>query len=269
MKPSIFEYRSYKQLILDWIERAPHHGRGMRKLLAEAIGCQMAFITHVLSGDYHFSLEQAEACARWMDLSNAESDFFILIVMYERAGTKGLKNNLRRQISEKREQQVVLKKRVNISETLSIEDQLIYYSSWHFAAIHMAIMNPQLRTIEALHKYFQIPALKILKIIEFLVEKGFVINEREFFKVVKPVLHLEVHSHLMTQHHSHWRLKALESISAKTHESLHYSGVISLSQEDYEWVRERLSLLLKEVIDRLEKSPDEQLACLNFDWFQI
>jgi uncharacterized protein (TIGR02147 family) len=269
MKLSVFEYKNYKRFIRDWMEQAPQQGRGMRKQLAEALGCQMAFITHVLSGDYHFSAEQAEACGRWMGMDEEESDFFLLMVLYERAGTKGLQNLLRRQISEKREKQAILKKRVNITETLSLEDQLIYYSSWHYAALHMAILNPGLRTVEALQKHFQLPAVKIMKVLEFLLTKGFVAKEKDRLKVIKPVLHLEHNSPLLTQHHSHWRLKALESIGSKNHENLHYSGVMSLSNEDFEWVREKLSLLLKEVVGRLANSPDEKLACLNFDWFQI
>ena len=50
---------------------------------------------------------------------------------------------------------------------------------------------------------------------------------------------------------------------------LFYSGVISLSHEDFEWLRERLSLVLEEAIQRIKNSDDETLACLNFDWFEI
>lgn len=268
-KISVYEYKDYKQFILDWMSQAPQQGRGMRKALAEAIGCQMAFITHVLSGDYHLSLEQSEACTRWIGLDDGESEFFLLLVQFERAGTKGLKNLIRRQLSVRREQQAVLKKRVNITETVSLEDQMIYYSSWHYAAIHMAVLNPSINTVEGLQKYFQLPATRLLQILDFLTTRGFIVKERDRFKVAKPVLHLELKSHLLPQHHSHWRLKAIDAIASRGHENLHYSGVISLSQDDYEWVREKLSQLLKEIVDRLANSPDERLACLNFDWFQI
>lgn len=269
VKLSIYEYKDYKRFIIDWMEQAPQNGRGMRKQLAEAIGCQTAFITHVLSGDYHLSLEQAEACARWMGLNEADSEFLLLLVMHQRAGTKSLENLLRRQISERREEQAVLKKRVDIQETLTLEDQMTYYGSWHYAAIHIALLNPALRTIENLQKYFQLPTTKVMSVLDFLLERGLIKKEKGLFKVAQPVLHLELHSPLMTQHHTNWRLKALESIGSKSFENLHYSGVISLSKEDYEWVRERLSHLLKDIVDKLKDSPDEQLACLNFDWFQI
>lgn len=269
MKATIYEYKAYKSYILDWMAAAPQQGRGLRKQLAEAIGCQMAFVTHVLSGDYNFSAEQAEACARWIGLDDEASDFFLLLVMYERAGTKGLRNQLQRQISSKRQEQAVLKNRVKIAETLSLEDQMTYYSSWHYAAFHMALMNPNLASIEELQKYFHLPFSKVMKVLEFLATRGFISMAGNKIKVLKPVLHLELTSPLLKQHHTHWRLRALESVGAREHDSLHYSGVISLSAEDYEWVREKLSYLLKEVIEKLGSSPDEKLACLNFDWFQI
>lgn len=269
LRLSIYEYKDYKKFIIDWIAQAPQNGRGMRKLMAEAIGCQTAFITHVLSGDYHLSLEQAEAAARWMELCTADAEFLLLLLMHQRAGTKSLETLLKRQISERREQQTVLKKRVDIKESLSLEDQMTYYGSWHFAAIHIALLNPDLRTIENLQKYFQLPTTKIMATLEFLIERNLVKAEKGVFRVQQTTLHLEHNSPLMTQHHTNWRLKAIESIGTKNIENLHYSGVISLSAEDFEWIREKLSQLLKDIIDKLKDSPDEQLACLNFDWFQL
>lgn len=266
---SVFEYKDYKKFILDWIARGPLKGRGLRKQLADAIGCQTAFITHVLAGPHHFSLEQAEASSRWMQLSEAESEFLLLLVMHKRSGSKGLEKVFQKQISQKREEHSVLKKRVNISDSLSLEDQATYYSSWHFAAIHMALLNPALQSLDNLQRYFQLPTGTLQSTLEFLLTRGLIKIERGNYKVLKPALHLEVSSPLLTHHHTQWRLKSIEASSKKSIENLHYSGVISLSQDDFEWVREKLSQLLKDVVDRLADSPDEKLACLNFDWFQI
>ena len=76
-KTTIYEYKNYKSFILDWIEKTPSKGRGQRRSIAEAIGCQNPFISHVLSGDYHFSAEQAEACSRYMGLNEQDSEFFL------------------------------------------------------------------------------------------------------------------------------------------------------------------------------------------------
>ena len=269
VKLSIFEYKDYKKFIADWIEHSANKGRGLRKQLAEAIGCQTAFVTHVLSGDYHFSLEQAEACGQWMGLPHAEIEYLLLLVMRQRAGTKSLEKLLSQQIAAKKEELTALKTRLKIQDSMSQEDQMIYYSSWHFAAVHMALLIPELQTLEGLQKHFQFSPTRLRHVLEFLVDKGLIKQEKNIFKSVLPVLHLGLDSPLLNQHHANWRLKAIEAIIGKSTIDLHYSGVTSLSEDDFEWVRERLSLLLEEIVARVKNSKDEKLACLNFDWFQI
>jgi uncharacterized protein (TIGR02147 family) len=268
-KTSIYEYKSYKQFILDWMAATPNEGRGQRKLIAEAIGCQNPFITHVLSGDYQFSPEQAEACGRYMGLNDADTEFFILLVLKQRSGTKTLENLFAKQISNRCEQHAVLKKRLNIQESMPLEDQMIYYSSWHYAAIHMALMIPELQNVSSLTRYFNLPTSRVMSVLQFLSEHHLIEQKSTHYKIKKSVLHLEKDSPILTQHHTHWRLRAIEAIQTPKLDNLHYSGIMSLSRDDYEWVRERLARLLEEVVVRLGPSKDEKLATLCFDLFQV
>ena len=270
---SVYSTTDYKSLILDWINHPANKKSSSRKALAEALNCQTPFVSHVLNGDYHFSAEQAEACAQWMHLSEQETNYFILLVLWARAGTKSLKSHLFKQIQRIREDETVLKKKVKFENALSWENQTIYYSSWQYAAVHMALLIPQLRTLDALEDHFKIPQKRLLQIINFLLEMGLIKEENRSFKVMKPMLHLENTSTLLLQHHTHWRLKALESFQntqqTQQNRQLSYSGAISLSAEDFEWMKQRLSNLLKEVSDKIKDSPDEKLICLNFDCFEI
>jgi uncharacterized protein (TIGR02147 family) len=269
IKLSVFEFKDYKKFIIDWMTHSPNNGRGLRKQLAEAIYCQTAYITQVLSGDNHLSLEQAEATTRWMGLANADAEFFLLLVLFQRAGTKSLQKVLSKQITERRELQANLQKRIQIHDTLSQADQIKYYSSWQYAAIHIALLVPGLQTIEGLQNHFHLPLSQIRNVLDFLAQCGFIKQEKNFFKVVKPMLHLELDSPLLQQHHTHWRLKVIESLTEKKNSNLHYSGAISLAEDDFEWVREKLSQLLEEIIARIKDSKDEKIAALNFDWFEI
>jgi uncharacterized protein (TIGR02147 family) len=266
---SIYEYKDYKKYVLDWIQTRANEGRGQRKQLADAIGCQTPFITHVLSGNYHFSAEQAEACSTWMGLNETESEFFILLVLKQRAGTRGLEVLFGRQISERRENATVLKKRLNITETLSPEVQMIYYSSWHYSAIHIALLIPSLRSIDALQKYFALPMPRVTEVVDFLVDHGLVEQNKNLFKVSRSMIHLAKGSPLLNQHHSHWRLRAIESLQIRNNEDLHYSAAIALSREDFEWVREKLSQLLEQLVARVKDSKDEKLAAMTLDWFEV
>lgn len=266
---SIYEFKDYKKYVLEWINRAANNGRGQRKLLADAIGCQTPFITHVLVGNYQFSPEQAEACSKWMGLNDSDTEYFLTLVMLQRAGTKSLESFYQKRISALRERENVLKKRLEIQETLTLENQMVYYSSWHYPAVHMGLLNPALQSIAALQKYFQLPLARVVSVINFLTEIRMVEETKLGYKVLLPVIHLENNSPLITQHHSQWRLRAIENIQSTNLESLHYSGLISLSKQDYEWVQERLAQLLNDIAEKVKTSPDEQLATLCFDWFTL
>lgn len=272
---SIYDYQDYKTFIVDWIELAPNKGRGQRIKLAEALGCQTPFITHVLTGDYHFSLEQAEACSRWMGLNESDSEFFVLMVLKQKAATKPAMHLLERQLSKRRNEENVLKKRLKIKEGLTSEDQMQYYSQSWYALIHMALMQPRLQTIEGLMEYFQLSRHKIVSILDFLAEtkliefKNDTASGMKKIVVKSPMIHLEKSSPLLAHHHANFRLKAIDAIKDKQLDNLHYSTVISLSEKDYDWVRSKISLLLEELADRVKKSDDEQLGVLNIDWFKV
>lgn len=266
---SVYEYGDYKKFVIHWIERAVNGGRGLRKSLADAVGCQTPFITHVLSGDYHFSPEQAESCARWMGLNDKDTEYFVLLVLRQRAGTRELERHFSKQIARRKEQRLVLKKRVGIRETLTLEDQVTYYSSWIFAAIHMAILNPESRSVEALQNRLRLPRNQVTRAVEFLISRGFVREEQGALKVIKPVLYLDAESPLIGTHHANWRVKAIEAVKNSPRAGLHYSGAVSLSQQDYEWMREKLAELLEQLANQVRDSKDEKLACFNFDWFEI
>lgn len=268
-KQSVYQYKGYKRYILDWIEQTPNAGRGQRKNLAEAVGCQTPFVTHVLSGDYHFSLEQGEACARWMGLDDGETEFFLLLLMKERAGTQTLKNLFQKQIDSRLATVQTVGKKVEIKETLDLESQATYYSHWLYSAVHMAVLIPQYRTLESLQKKFQVPTNQLMNVIEFLKEHKLIELTRGQFKVTKSLLYLPKTSPLLPMYHSNWRLKATECSQIANSKNFHYTSAISLSQEAYDWIQNKLITLIGEAAEQVKPSADEKVACLLIDLFEV
>jgi predicted transcriptional regulator len=130
-------------------------------------------------------------------------------------------------------------------------------------------MIPEIQNVQAINKYFNLPISRVLSILQFLIEHDLIEKRGINYKVKKSVIHLENNSPFLVQHHSLWRLKAIDAIQSGKSENLHYSGVMSLSKDDYEWVRELLAKFLEEVVSRLTDSKDEKLASLCFDLFQV
>src|SRR5258708_7490388 len=94
----IFDYIDYKQYLADTIRKLPLKGHGFRSRMARAAGCRVAFISQVLNGRLHLSLEQAEAINVLLEHPSDEGDFFLLLIQYGRAGSRALQERLKSQI---------------------------------------------------------------------------------------------------------------------------------------------------------------------------
>ena len=269
MKKSIYDYNSYKKFFNDLIETYPNGGRGQRKALAEGINCQVAYITHVLSGDNQFSLEQAEAAARYFSLTKEETEYLILIVQHNRAGTTELRQLFERLLREQREKHNLLKERLKIKETLSREDQVSYYSSWQYSAVHMALTVPKFRTVEKIAERLQLSPQRVLEILEFLTSRGLATKTLNQYQTKSPFLHLEKNSPLISQHHNNWRIRTLQSLDEQKHDDLHYSLAFSVAEEDLPKLRERLTKALEECAEIIRPSKEEDVACLCLDLFKL
>lgn len=271
---SIYEFSDYKKFILHWIEQTPNQGRGQRIKLAEAIGCQTPFITHVLSGSYHLSIEQAEACSRWLGLTSEDAEYFMLLVLKQRSSTKSSADFFQKQLNQKKSEHNILQKRIQVEQGLAPEIQNQYYSHWDYAAVHMALLNPQNRTAETLENLLGLHRSRINMILQFLLQAQIIEVENKKgsspqFIVKNPMVHLEKHSPVLSQHHTNFRLKAIDQIRESSADQVHYSGVISLSRKDFEWVSSQLAQFLEDIGKKLKNSADEELAILNFDWFNL
>lgn len=271
---SVYEFSDYKKFILHWIEQTPNRGRGQRIKLAAALGCQTPFITHVLSGDYHLSIEQAEACSRWLGLGGDDAEYFMLLVLKQRSSTKSSSDFFQKQLTQKKVEHNILQKRIQVEQGLAPEIQNQYYSHWDYAAVHMALLNPESRTAEKLEVLLDRSRSRINMILQFLLQAKIIEAENKKgsdarFVVKNSMIHLEKNSPLLRQHHTNFRLKAIDQIRETAADQVHYSGVLSLSQKDFEWVSSQLAQFLEELGKKLKDSPDEDLAVLNFDWFKF
>ncbi|MEK7395435.1 MAG: hypothetical protein AAB116_00725, partial [Candidatus Poribacteria bacterium] len=91
MGNSIFEYKDYKAYLKEILNRRSENERGIRTRLAEAIYCHNGYVSQVLNGAAHFSLEQAEAINKYLGHNKDQSSYLLLLVQHARAGTSGLK----------------------------------------------------------------------------------------------------------------------------------------------------------------------------------
>jgi uncharacterized protein (TIGR02147 family) len=269
MKSDIYEYRDYKKYVIDLIRSDAPGTRGKRKELSEFIGCQVSHISNVLSGSGHFNPEQAEAASRFFGLSSQEIEFFLMLIQYNRAGTESLKKFYSQLLQERQKKSLLLKNRLEMPDSLQHEDEAIYYSSWHYAAIHVLLSIKQFQTREAIAKKLDVPLPRVDQVLEFLAKTGLCRKEGVRNLIVKPLLHLDKSSPLISKHHTNWRLKTMMALDQNNDENLHYSSVFTVSKKDFPRVREIVAEALTKALKVINPSPEEEVAAICIDLFKI
>ena len=171
MNRLIFEYSDYKHYVSDWLEGKE---RGAKSKIAEAIHCHGAYLSQVLNGNAHLSLEQADLMNRYLGHNTEESDYLLLLVSYARAGTQSLRQYYKKKMDQVTDARTVLQNRLEFKKTLPLENQIIYYSSWHYAAVHLLLSIPKFQSKEKVASYLKLPIEKVAEIIEFLETAGLV-----------------------------------------------------------------------------------------------
>ncbi len=268
MLKEIFEFKTY----CSYLEHRVGSYRqrlGLKSKMALAMGCQPTFVTQVLNGSAQLSLEQAHRLNTFFKHTNEERDFFLLMVQRDRSGTEELSKYFSEKMAEMLSKRQVLTHRLGRDQTLAAEHQALYYSSWHFAAIHIAVALPTLQTREAISTYFRLPIKKVTEVLENLVRMNLVSSNNGLYTIGQARLRLGNDSFNILKHHTNWRNQAVESLDRQEPHDLHYSGVLSLSRENSGKIKDLMLRGLQEHLKISDASAEEDLFCYCIDFFSL
>lgn len=263
---SIYDFTDYKEYLNDALDE---RGKGARSDLAKAADCQSGYVTHVLSGHAHFSLEQGERIATHLGLDEPQTQYFLDLISYGRAGTETLRRRFRRTLDAQKEKHSVLKTRLKVEKSLSIEDQAIFYSSWHYGAVHVSVSVPGCDTERGLSEYLKIPIGKVNQIVQFLERTGLILREDSRLKIGSTQIYIGSDSPLISKFHTNWRLRAIDSFDRYTERDLHYSSVITCSRQDAALIRETLVQAIEKIRPVIRASKDEACFSYSMDLFEL
>jgi uncharacterized protein (TIGR02147 family) len=223
-----------------------------------------------LNGKAHFSLEQAEKVSRFLGHTEDEREYFFVLSQRERAGTQDLERYFAEKIGQLLAKRQILIHRLGKEQTLSPENQSIYYSSWHYAAVHIATTIPSLRTRESISEFFNLPMKKTSDVVDYLVTTGLVIQSGSgSYEPGTSRVRLGNDSHNILKHHTNWRNQAIDSFDRETPFDLHYSGVLSISAEDKVKLKDMILDALKTQLAVADASKEEELYSYCIDFFSL
>lgn len=269
MNKIVFDYSHYKPYLNQSLN-SKGAARGRKAQAAAAMQMQPAYLSQVLKGMAHLSLEQAELLNSFFLHTEEESHFFLLLVQKDRSGTKRLQSYFQKQIDQTLKNRMILTQRLgNTTHQLTEPQKQQYYSSWVYAAAHIAVTIPELQNKKALCQFLNIKPDKLLIVLDFLTSAGLIEQKGEHLYPGTARVRLGNDSHHIIKHHSNWRLQAIESLEKEEIHDLHYSGVMSISEKDVEKIKNQLLENIKNVAAITQDSAEEKLYVIGIDFFNL
>ena len=265
----IYAFDDYKKFCRAYIAKLPKQGHGELARIAKRLEVNAALISQIINGPKDFTTEQALELATFWGLRSNASDFFVLLVERERAGTNNLKALLTRRIEAGRSNGLLVKEVVRTDHLMSEEAKATFYSSWSYAAARLLASIPGQHR-EAIATRLRMTRVETAKLLEFLENQGLVVIEGEALAIGPNRTHLEFGSPFLSRHHLNWRLKGLQKIESLRGDSeLMFTAPLVISRNDFAKLRERLLEVVKELSEKVKDSPSENLYCLNIDLFEV
>lgn len=268
MKNGLFNYNCYKKFIIDFLS-FDKSKRGERKELAKFIGCQNPFVTQVLGGDLDFNLDQAFLCTEYFALNVNETEYFMLLVQKARAGSSTFRKYLDSQIQTIQLKNTEVKSRLQENNILSLQNQAVYHSNWHFGAIHMALTIPRLNTRQSLAEHLKLPLETVDRYLFKLLEFELIEKVDDEYSVTGKWFHVENDSPFISKHHSNLHFQSLKSLDSPKSSDLHYSAYFTCSKVDLSKIQEILLNSLTKFDELVRPSKEEELAGISINLFNI
>ena len=264
----IFEFNDYKTLINTWVKSQPKAGHGQLRKMAQHLGVNSVVMSQVFRGDRQLNLEQALSLSRYVGLNDLENEYFLLLVLKERAGTEELRSLHSKQLKKVKESSRSLKERIRHHE-FSQEAKAVFYSQWFYSAIRLSSSIPNLNAVTDFADYLELPRSTVTNALKFLIDQNLVESNKGKLSLGPQVTHIGEDSTMVDLHRRNWRVKALQSLEHKGKSNLFYSGPMVVSKKCASEIRSLLIQLIETSTQKAVDAKSEQLHCLNIDWFQL
>lgn len=261
-----FDFEEYRDFINQRLEAESKSGA--RSRLAEAAHCSASWITRVLSGNVHLTPDQALGIGHYFHLNDKEMDYFLLLVEYERAASAALKNRIRAKLEELRKESRSFASTVKVDSAVSESDRMIYYSSWIYAAFHVACMVKPM-TANEITELFDVRIESVVKSLSALQKMSLLVNKNGRWQATSKFVHLSADHAMASVSHMAWRTFTTHRLQQNPDEGLHYSAIHCLSKKDLEKIRKKLKDMVLECRRTIEDSSSEALAVFCLDWYSI
>ncbi len=265
---NLFDFSDYRDYLSAWLRAAKSSKSFNLSRLADIAGVHATFLSHILKGNKHLSLEQAALISDFLQHTKLEQDYFMILINLDRAGTKRLREYWLEKKSNLETEKNKLGRRFDRHRELTTDQRAEFYSSWIYAAVWAATAINDRQTLTQLATRFSISRGRAEEVLGFLVGTGLCAEKHGYYSMGEVHIHVPNESPFVVKHHLNWRMKAVQKMDTREPSELFFTSPMSLSVDDFAKIRERLNKLVKEAVDIAKNSNSQEVVCLNIDFFK-
>jgi uncharacterized protein (TIGR02147 family) len=266
-KQSIFSFNTYKALMASLLSGPRHRGELTRA--ASALNCQRSYLSRIVTGDLHLTPDHAFNLASFWKFNSSEREYFLLLVDFERAGDRNYREFLKLKIQDLKKKNESIAERTDRKNLILDAHQAAYFSSWVWSAIHFLTSIPQYQSIGMISSRLGLKQEIALNYLVALEQQGFVVKSGEHWKYRSGDFHAPPDSPFVLLHHQNWRMRAMIDAQNFQSDSVHFTGVHTLSIEDSVRIKDLLLSFISEVNSVAGPSNPEECVVLNCDFFKV
>ncbi len=271
MSINVFSYQDYRNFLSDWIADQPSGGYGIKSKISNYINCKPSHLTQVIKGTSNFSEEQTEDLNHFLELSEEESLFFLNLVRLEKAGSVRLRQRIQNELDKMKKLNERSKIKSKDTHEISPEEKQIYYRSWEYAAIHVAISSDKINSVADIRERLKISDTKVREVISYLLSINLIKEKDHKYQITERFIFLDKQDPIIELHHKNWRLKAMQNIGLSDNPlNIHFSTIIGFSESQLELVRESLINGISRAREAARESEKtEEVYSINLDFFSL
>jgi len=247
-----------------------HRPRGALKKLADTLRVHPSFVSQVLLGKSHLSVDQALLAAEFFHLGPDETEHFLDLLHRDRAATPGARAYFSARIEKRNNERLNLKKRFQEKRALTGEQESLYYEDWATQAIHMLCQLPGKHTTASIARALKLDPARVEAKVKSLEAGGFLEAKDGGWKSLLESFHLGKDSKAVGRLHSNWRLKTLHEIAGGlAGDSVHYTSVMTISETAAKKIRDSILKHLEETRSEISAAESKALYHYGLDFFPL
>lgn len=214
--------------------------------------------------------EQGVRAAKHFGFADGETDYFLTLILWERAGDQATKQYFKGKLDAIVAARTNLRERWRVDKTLRQQQEDIYYSSWVPMAVHLLTHIKAFRSAPAIAAKLRLEVAAVEATITDLLQLGLIEVSKNEVQPTNISLHLGTGSPALQRCHINMRHKVIQDLATRRAiGGSNYSSFVTLARQDAIAIRELVIRQIEEIRGRVQLSRPEVMYLHCVDFFEI